>query len=656
MKLSKLSAAILTALASTASTQALAENTSATLLNSIYVSSSPVLTDNLQTAYATETYSKQQIKDSGANSITDFLSQNTTLEIQPYYGNPLSPVINLNGFGIANGNQNIQMIVDGVSINNIDSAPQLLSSINLGSVEEITIIKGSGSVLYGDGATAGAIIINTNNHFSTNESASIRQTYGSYDTSHQSLQVKKTTKQGAYTFLGAIQAEAFHTNGSKQINTDGTRNSIDTNNLSGTFGVQKNKTSATLVLSKNNSKVNYPGSMTLADFNADAGSDQTGSNSGQRFDQVTKRLTVKTAVTDSTQLSYTFNTLDKNSTFASGWASDYVTNGHKIDLKTKLSQAVFQYGVSKTDAYRDGSTNRTTKDNQALYGLVDVALSDSISVNAGYRLQDVDYRYKDASKDNRQENNGLTAYNLGLNYLLNQKSALYANLNRAFQAPNIDSFFSYGDFNAFIKPMETDTITLGYKRNSADLTIKAELFYIDLSNEIYYDPTLGAWGTNTNIDESHKQGANFSIHKTAGILSTGLDYAYVQAKIDKEAGTSYAGKTLPGSSENTLKLFAQLDFSSDLTPSLPDHLVRISHKQTSDTYAMSDWTNDHGKFKGYQSTDISYSLSNQNLSIQLGINNLLDESNGLYLVSGGAVKVYPTTFERYYYVSANYQF
>ena len=651
MKLSKLSTAIIAVIASS---NAFSENSETTLLDNIYVSSNPVLADNLQTTYATETYSKQQIKDSGASSISDFLSQNTTVEIQPNYGNPLTPLININGFGIASGYQNIQIIVDGVSINNIDGVPQLLSSINIASIEDISIIKGSGSVLYGDGATAGAIIINTNGGFNSQDSASISQTYGSYDSSHQSLQVKKSTQHGRYTLLGGINAETFNNRGSKQIKSDGTRNSVDSNNLSATVGIQRDQTSATLVLSKNNSKVNYPGSMTLADFNTDAGADQTAGNNGQRFEETRKKLSIKTAMTDSTQFVYVLNRLDKYSVYNSGWFSDYVTTEHKADFKTKFDRAVLQYGLSKTEAFRDGSTNRTTKDNQALYGSIDLALNESLSINAGYRSQDVDYRYKSTTLDNKQSNKGLTAYNLGLNYLLNQQSSIYANLNKAFQAPNVDNFFKWGgSFNAFIKPMTTDTITLGYKRNSSDLTLKAELFYIDLSDEIYYNPVSSS---NTNIDKSHKKGANFSITKSMDYVTTGLDYAYVQAKIDKEAGTTYAGKTLPGSAENTLKVFALFDYSSKLTPSLPDHLFRISHKQTSDTYAMSDWSNAYGKFKGYQSTDISYSLSNKDLSIQLGINNLLDNSNGLYLLSGGAIKVYPTTFERTYYVSANYQF
>ncbi|MEZ4694112.1 MAG: TonB-dependent receptor plug domain-containing protein [Aliarcobacter sp.] len=47
-------------------------------------------------------------------------------------------------------------------MNNIDSAPQLLSSIPIDSIEKIEILKGTGSVQFGDGANAGVINIITN--------------------------------------------------------------------------------------------------------------------------------------------------------------------------------------------------------------------------------------------------------------------------------------------------------------------------------------------------------------------------------------------------------------------------------------------------------------------------------------------------------------
>ncbi len=79
----------------------------------------------------------------------------------PTFGNTFSQSLDMRGYGIENGNQNLVVVVNGRRLNNIDMSPQLLSSIPLESIEKIEILKGSGSVIYGDGANSGVINIVT---------------------------------------------------------------------------------------------------------------------------------------------------------------------------------------------------------------------------------------------------------------------------------------------------------------------------------------------------------------------------------------------------------------------------------------------------------------------------------------------------------------
>ncbi len=125
-----------------------------------------------ETTYASEIHTAKQIEDSGAATLYDFLAQQTSLNVSPNIGNRATPAINLRGFGTENGFQNVVITVDGQRINNIDLSPQLLAGIPIGNVERIEISKGSGSVIYGDGATAGAIQIYTKNKTGVTVSAS----------------------------------------------------------------------------------------------------------------------------------------------------------------------------------------------------------------------------------------------------------------------------------------------------------------------------------------------------------------------------------------------------------------------------------------------------------------------------------------------------
>lgn len=116
-----------------------------------------------ETTYASEVHTAEQIEASGTSTLYDFLTQQTSLNVSPNIGNRATPAINLRGFGTENGYQNVVIVVDGQRLNNIDLQPALLAGIPLNNIERIEITKGAGSVIYGDGATAGTIQIYTKN-------------------------------------------------------------------------------------------------------------------------------------------------------------------------------------------------------------------------------------------------------------------------------------------------------------------------------------------------------------------------------------------------------------------------------------------------------------------------------------------------------------
>ena len=138
---------------------------SAQELDTITVNSSFIQTDEKDATFATEIYTKEDIENSKSKDIYDFLSSQSSVNVSSSYGNTFSQKIDLRGYGIGDGYQNIVVLVNGRRLNNIDMSSQLLSSIPLESVEKIEILKGTGSVQYGDGANAGVINIITNGQY-----------------------------------------------------------------------------------------------------------------------------------------------------------------------------------------------------------------------------------------------------------------------------------------------------------------------------------------------------------------------------------------------------------------------------------------------------------------------------------------------------------
>ena len=92
-----------------------------------------------ETTYASEVHTAKQIEASGAATLYDFLAQQSSVTVLPYFGNKASPSLDIRGYGSENGFQNIVITVDGQRLNNIDLTPQLIGAIPLGNIERIEI-------------------------------------------------------------------------------------------------------------------------------------------------------------------------------------------------------------------------------------------------------------------------------------------------------------------------------------------------------------------------------------------------------------------------------------------------------------------------------------------------------------------------------------
>ena len=119
------------------------------------------------------------------NNIYDFLTQNTSLSLAPSSGNRFSQKISARGYGLTIGSHNLVVTLNGRRLNNIDTSGPEIAGININDIEKIEITKGSGSVMYGDSAMAGAIHFYTKKNLDTK----ISTTMGNYGLVQTSVSV-----------------------------------------------------------------------------------------------------------------------------------------------------------------------------------------------------------------------------------------------------------------------------------------------------------------------------------------------------------------------------------------------------------------------------------------------------------------------------------
>ena len=194
------------------------------LMDPVIVSATKIKTKDTKATYASEVYTRENIEQSGAVSLYEFLNQNTSIPVMPSYGNKFNQLIDMRGFGLTDGFKNVAIIVNGRRFNNIESVPQQLSDIGINNIQRIEITKGSGSVVRGDGATGGSIQIYTRDTTDTVVQSSV----GNYGVNTGSF----TTGLSENNFIFSLSGSHFQQGGYSDKGPNGIKDRASTKNYS----------------------------------------------------------------------------------------------------------------------------------------------------------------------------------------------------------------------------------------------------------------------------------------------------------------------------------------------------------------------------------------------------------------------------------------
>ena len=123
----------------------------------------------------------EQIKNASQQSLPEFLAAHSGLSlVNNFFGNGTqSAAVDFRGYG-AVGDENTLVLLNGIRIKNNDLSSVNWSSIPLDSIDRIEIVKGSGGVLFGAGATAGYINVITKRQKPNERSMKVTTDLGSY--------------------------------------------------------------------------------------------------------------------------------------------------------------------------------------------------------------------------------------------------------------------------------------------------------------------------------------------------------------------------------------------------------------------------------------------------------------------------------------------
>ncbi len=613
-------------------------------LKPIEITSTAIATDELKATDAVEIYTQEDIHKAHVQTIYEFLTTQTSLFATSAYGNPYSQKIDMRGYGIGDGYQNIVVTINGRRMNNVDMTAQILASISPSSIEKIEIIKSSGVVNAGDGTNAGVINITTKKS-NEKEISFYKGNYGLHDASF---------------FVGShdeklsvsVNAEVQRNQGIRDIDLEENK---DANSLATAAFDLAYKASQNLELRLGamltKTDVIYPGPMQEREYREDptqVGSDTWGPSNYaiQKYDTDVATTGLSYKINAKLSLDFDASNEVKKSlytipTYIYGATTNYDYKQLKTSLNYNDEKFALKFGAEAFYADLDYKNSYSTelsmqKDNEALFAISEFYFN-ALTLKAGYRYENI--RFNESGGESANEY--LYGTELGASYLLNQKSSLFANYSHAYQSASLDRMFSYfgTGYMGYVKPSQSNNYNLGYANIQTNNKLKLSLFYIDLKDEIYYynDPTYMN-SKNTNIDASYKYGVDiYDKYIFNQGLNLALNYNYVEAIIDKEYqnGEIYDGKKLPGVANHNLKVIVNY---------LPNEVTTLSLIEVyrSNAYAAEDFANDFTqKQDPFYATDIVCTYAQKGWEIFARVNNLFNQKNGIWIRDNA---IYPVNY------------
>lgn len=595
---------------------------------------------------------QEEIKNSNANSVVDLLRGRGGLQISDQYGDGSRTTISMRGFG-ANAQSNSLVLVDGRRLNNTDLAAPFLNTISLKDVERIEIIQGSSAVLFGDQAVGGVINIITRQpeEFRVQLEAGLR----SYATQMHTARIENVFSNG-FSFRGSYQRVAgdnYRDNNEKLY-----RNGL------GSLAYDWNSGRVFLEYQDVSEDINLPGAIFANQvavnrkqtrFPTDFNSTDTGiTRIGGRYDinqfwQIASEFTNRRSNINGIVSGTAFVQDRHNRSFNPRVHGEISFNGLPMDIIAGFDLENVDYGIT---AFAVTDSEQFVR---SVYLQAVIPISKKLHLTTGARYAwykeniIVDFSFPNGATF-RDEQFVPTA---GLSYQPNNHWRFNLKYEENYRFPLIDEETNVPTGVVGLKTQTGESYEASIDWNIKGFSSKLVLYQLALENEIDFDPTAGAFGANTNLDPTERNG--LILEGTLSVFAPivlSAQYSYVDAVFDN--GTS-AGNLIPFVAENQVRFGLDYEIFSGLN--LFAEIQAIGER-----VASGDYANNFARLPGYAVGNIAMNYDFKGFNLSVKINNLFDKKYSDYAASAfnpatftNETGFYPAP-ERSFFLSIGYTF
>lgn len=545
---------------------------------------------------------EHDIKRSAARTLPELLASEVGFTTKDFFGNNAAYTsVDLRGFGVT-GPQNTLILLDGRRLNDFDLSGVQWPAIPLASIERVEIVRGSGGVLYGDGAVAGIVNIVTRSPLAPGRGLEVSGRVASFQTHEGQI-------YGAYggeSFGANASIHAYRSNGYRRNNRNEQQN--NTLNLRWALG----SGSLDLRVGTDKQDIRLPGgrfvqpSIGLDEYSTDRRGAATPLDYASR-DGTRARLTVLQRI-GLAEVSMGIDTRDKDarSYFDQGGFPTYRADDlelRSLTPRVKLPIArhtlvagvdfhEWRYRSRRTDRPENLArpTNRVSVDQRTrgIYLIDTIQLTPRTLAVAGWRTERAAYTGEDVADPTApgcffcsaapavRETQNQRAWELGLRHAFTPAWTTFARTGKAFRFVNAEEAYESDAFFApqfqILRPQHSRTLEGGVEWRNRGRALRAALFRIDVADEIHLDPFTTGVG-NTNLPPSRRQGIELDARARVGTaLTLNAAYGYTDAKFREGAlaGSPFAigtnmpieGRTVPLVPRHKLNLGAAWDIAS----------------------------------------------------------------------------------------------
>jgi iron complex outermembrane receptor protein len=629
---------------------------------------------------------EEEIQSSAANTLPELLSEYAGISINNLFSHGSRANVGIRSFG-ETATQNTLILLDGRRLNDIDLSSVNYAAIATDNIERIEITRGSGGVLYGDGATTGTINIITKDPRNTENHVLLSQTLGSLD--HRETNAFFSYANTQFSLTGNINS----------LKNDGYRDNNQFRQDTGQLDLRIPVSDAAeiyLKIGAFDQDTELPGERV---FNPNTNTDElssnrTGTNDFNDWaDEYTEFATLGFSgnlnPTDSFIIDAGYRQKHQRAMFFDydGFNSDAYSETKlqtlsltpRLTLNRSLGQHdlnwifgadlyLYQYDSKRSNFKQNIGQPvhelAAFQKNIALYSQATIALTHNTNLTAGIRGQKTRLKARDrfdatapgsafgSEAADFNESDRKTSFELGLKHHFTNALNIYGRAGRSTRFATIDELF---ELNALfqqtfsqLKPQVSDDLEVGLGYKGKSLGVNLAFFHQSLKNEIHFNAVTFQ---NINLDDTQHDGIELAVSlDITPDLTVKANYTHLKAEFT--AGDN-KGNDLPLIPTNTANIIIIASLPADIQSS-------VSFNYVDATLLANDLNNNFAKkIPSYKTVDLKLSKQIGSLNLAFKVNNLFNEQYFNYAVgstfTAGLFNAYPLP-ERTAYLSASYKF